>query len=728
MHRAAPFGRERRGLAGQVLLAADGCRRLLLDRAGRAGEAGVAAVEIGQRAAQGHPVGRGDFPLGLDPLRAHGGGVADHERGAAERGDLQVLVIRAEQRDAGPGAVVEELALQAQFPGLDGLVLELGARTRRAGRRRAIGREVEAARLEAPRPGQIGHGVPSQVPLQVDGRGEVLFLARQVLVMRIGREGRGHHRAQDRGLAGGQGAGRDAGRQHGQGVGVGAEQAGHQRHVLLVPRPAQAQIGAEAVGEGPGRLAEHRQCRGVLVHVGRTANGRQQDQADPGDGAGEQGRAAQHRGRQSAHRAVDLGGGVGIEVLGLVVGPDDAAQMTALLEGQPQLLAGLVEVLGLMVLHQVDRQEVDVLYEVIFEARIAGDRGQLTPAQVPGGVDRAVEDLLVVRVVGGFLQVAGEGRPLADGLAVGGAELGVGQGRRERGDPRGDRQGRAERGVEHPDDPVGAVGVTLGVAQAGHDLEGVGRGPGQAAAQELGRAGRFVGMALLVVDVAVGGFPTAGQAQAEVLADRAGQDAGRPVGVELGLGVGGEVVGEGRAGLGRGGDDIDRPGHGVLAKQRALRTAQHLDPLQVDHRLQELAAAGHVDAVDIHADRLFEAAVAAAADAADVDRGGLGAAADLHVRHRRRQLLQVGDALLGDPLAADGGHRQGRGLQGLGPLARGDHDLLQRHAGGWSLGGLPGQGRRGAGQREHGGPQHQGLLEVIENWTCGQLALPRTVL
>ncbi len=273
MHRAAPFGRERRGLAGQVLLAADGRGGLLRDGAGGVGETGIAAVEIGQRAAQDHPAGRGDFALGFEPLRADGGGVADHERGAAERGDLQVLVVRAEQRHAGPSAVVEELALQAQLPGLDGLVLELGARTGRAGRRRAIGREVEAARLEAPRPGQIGHGVAGQVPLQIDRRRDVLFLARQVLVMRVGREGRGHHRAQQGGLGRGERARRHARWQDRQGVGIRAKQPRDQADVLFVLRPAQTKVGPEVVGEGPGRLAEQRQRRGVLVEGRGPADG-----------------------------------------------------------------------------------------------------------------------------------------------------------------------------------------------------------------------------------------------------------------------------------------------------------------------------------------------------------------------------------------------------------------------------------------------------------------------
>ena len=67
-----------------------------------------------------------------------------------------------------------------------------------------------------------------------------------------------------------------------------------------------------------------------------------------------------------------------------------------------------------------------------------------------------------------------------------------------------------------------------------------------------------------------------------------------------------------------GGDDRDQAGRRVAAEQRALRPAQHLDPVERAELGQADAGAGAIDAVDEHADRAFEAGVVAdRADAAD---------------------------------------------------------------------------------------------------------------
>jgi hypothetical protein len=69
--------------------------------------------------------------------------------------------------------------------------------------------------------------------------------------------------------------------------------------------------------------------------------------------------------------------------------------------------------------------------------------------------------------------------------------------------------------------------------------------------------------------------------------------------------------------------DVDRAGRGVLTEQRALRSMQHFDLLQVDEVELGLAGARIIDAVEIEADTIFEAV--------DRDRGVGTQAADVEV-------------------------------------------------------------------------------------------------
>jgi hypothetical protein len=63
---------------------------------------------------------------------------------------------------------------------------------------------------------------------------------------------------------------------------------------------------------------------------------------------------------------------------------------------------------------------------------------------------------------------------------------------------------------------------------------------------------------------------------------------------------------------------VDEAGRGVAAEQRALRPAQHFDPLDLAKLVEADARARAVDAVDEHGDRAFEAGIVAdRADAAD---------------------------------------------------------------------------------------------------------------
>lgn len=85
---------------------------------------------------------------------------------------------------------------------------------------------------------------------------------------------------------------------------------------------------------------------------------------------------------------------------------------------------------------------------------------------------------------------------------------------------------------------------------------------------------------------------------------------------DRGLGMGAELV------FRTLGDDIDDPGGGVRAEQRALRAAQHFDALEFAEIAEADTVAGARHTVDHDTDRGFKAGVVAnRTDAADAGRG-----------------------------------------------------------------------------------------------------------
>ena len=129
------------------------------------------------------------------------------------------------------------------------------------------------------------------------------------------------------------------------------------------------------------------------------------------------------------------------------------------------------------------------------------------------------------------------------------------------------------------------------------------------------------------------------------------------------------------------GEHLDRAAFGVSPRERALRPAQDLDPVeieQVEHRAGELRI---VYVVDIDADaRLVGRVEVALADAADRDRDrraeGCALRLQYNVGRAVGHLRQIGLALGLHDLRIDRGDRQRGVLDVLGPELRRDHDLV----------------------------------------------------
>ncbi len=196
-----------------------------------------------------------------------------------------------------------------------------------------------------------------------------------------------------------------------------------------------------------------------------------------------------------------------------------------------------------------------------------------------------------------------------------------------------------------------------------------------------------------------------------VLAERAGEVGGRAdfVLVEIGdRGVGREH------GARRAGDDVERARRGVLAEQRALRPAEHFDPVDVGEVLRRHPRAAVDDAVDDrrHA-RLRARGEGLRPDPADrdgrVDVGG--AALEGQRRDEPVERFRAVDVAAAERLRADDADRDGDGLEIFRAALRGDDDVVARHRlrdGLLGGGFLDGRGRGGRGLRLRGGRDQRG--------------------
>ena len=90
--------------------------------------------------------------------------------------------------------------------------------------------------------------------------------------------------------------------------------------------------------------------------------------------------------------------------------------------------------------------------------------------------------------------------------------------------------------------------------------------------------------------------------------------------------------------FGRCGVDVDQAGRAVAPAERALRAAQHFDPVDRTELAERVTRTRAIDAVDEHRDRAFEAGVVAdGADAADTGRA-IGFVTGRGHQQRRRDL------------------------------------------------------------------------------------------
>ncbi len=263
-------------------------------------------------------------------------------------------------------------------------------------------------------------------------------------------------------------------------------------------------------------------------------------------------------------------------------------------------------------------------------------------------------------------------------------------------------QRRAGLGQEEGAEQVGfetrealGLGVVLGPVVGELDRDVLGGQPVEGDAEGGGVLVRDVPPGEQVGAVAVVLQRGEGQLAAQPALDEGPGDA------ELDVLIAVVAAGERDAALGRVGqrlaDVLDGAADRVLAVQRALRAAQHLDPLDVEHVQQRALRAGDVDVVQVEADARIDApervGLADAAHEGGEGRRLVAAGVDRQVRHAGLDLGDVRGGLILEDLAPDHGHRHRHLLHVLLPLAGGDgDDLADRRRPGGLLGLLLGLG------------------------------------
>src|SRR5690606_15526394 len=220
--------------------------------------------------------------------------------------------------------------------------------------------------------------------------------------------------------------------------------------------------------------------------------------------------------------------------------------------------------------------------------------------------------------------------------------------------------------------------------------------------REVAPGGGAPGDALVVepVDVAVDIAAHAGEAQVKLVGDQ--RDVGRGLEAEPVERAGGELDLSVGIVVRLAAEPLDRAADRVLARQRALRAAQDLDPVEVDEVERGTERDAVVDVVDVDADARFVRELEVVlADAADVDRGGLRAAAlsarrEADAGRALGELLDIGLVAGFHQRGVDRGDGERGFLQALPAELGGDDDFVD--AAGFALGVLLLRVRRAPGQ------------------------------
>ena len=148
-------------------------------------------------------------------------------------------------------------------------------------------------------------------------------------------------------------------------------------------------------------------------------------------------------------------------------------------------------------------------------------------------------------------------------------------------------------------------------------------------------------------------------------------------------------------------NDADRAAFGVAAEQRALRSAQHFDPVDVEQGGVEALLTAEIDAVDVHADALVARGLVGVErhDPADADRQRRLACLerrDTQARDRSvAEIEEAGGVAVGKRLRVGDTDRDRRALEVRGDLGRRDDDHVETARCAFCVGGC----RRSFGRR-----------------------------
>ena len=601
----------------------------------------VARVEILRVGGQLRRARDEQAPFDLDPLEGRLADILGREDLAARRvgddmADLLVVVAPVECLEIELEAIVEEAVLRPQRPGADPLGAEHAA----------IDRLEEAARLEAGLVARVEQVARRDVPVRRRAIGDAIergALGLQSLIgagrergdrtiderVEIGRRhdrrDRRRHRDRLRGRAA-----RDIGREEAARTRAEPQRrCGKAIERLVLGGVARARGDAERRRDRIGQPPEHRHALGALV----------------GDV------------RVHARLLVDIAAG-DVVALVIVEQPGDVAQRMRLVRRDPRLEAGLLVLLDLA---DVETRRVGQVIELALA--IGRDDGDRAGGRVE--LDRRRHaPIAVVEELWRRLRDHRAAEHLVD-LTV------------DERLARGREETVAIVGIEPERRRAGAAAALAEIIGGEVDRQRVGR------TQPEGNAA--TGILLIVgavVHIGVVADIDARGAQRDILAERnvdRGIEPQRVVIAVFDIALGARSVE-----IGALGDDVDRAAGGVAAVERALRSLDHFDALEVVEEARGRARAADIDAVEIERDRRVRQRVAVEiADAAQIEqRVRARRGRDLERRDDRGQLGRARDAGAGERIARDGADRDRGALEIFRAALRGDDDVLQPGFGG----------------------------------------------